>query len=220
VRKGEFLCSINGIALNSPEAGYFSPALDGYEGAWSYSDLWPGTSPLPSPPKAIPIPNGTRVDTKQPIGKLISQPQELRAIAWVDVTPSLKQDIDRSRIRIKQNENDWGLWAEIRTKAIISQKTKIYATLPFFTPEMIENRTFSWKIRAGDRNGIYVPNSSVIFRDGVMGVYIIKGNEAIFKKVEAFHADEDNFFITSGVFPGDMLILDAFRAREGQVNIW
>jgi hypothetical protein len=220
VRKGELLCRINGNALNSPEAGYFLPALDGYEREWNYSDLWPGTSPLPSPPKASPIPNGTHVDTKQPIGKLIPLPQELRAIAWIDVTPSLKRDIDRSRIRIKRNENDWGLWAEIRTKAIISQRTKLYVTLPFFTPEMTEMRTFSWKIYVGEQNGIYVPNSSVIFKDGVMGVFIIKGNEAAFRKVEAFHVDEDNFFINSGVIPGDVLILDAGKAREGEVSIW
>ena len=220
VRKGELLCSVNGVAQNSPDAGYFCPALDGYEGDWNYSLLWPGTSPLPSPPKATPIPNGTYVDNKQPIGKLIPQPQELRAIAWIDVTPSLERDFNRSRIKVKQIENDWGLWAEIRTKVIISQKTKIYVTLPFFTPEMAETRTFSWKISAGEQNGIYVPNSSVIFRDGVMGVYIIKGNEAIFREVEAFHVDEDNIFITSGIIPGDMLIIDATRAREGQVNVW
>lgn len=220
VRKGELLCKINGFALNSPEAGYFLPALDGYEGDWNYSYLWPGTSALPSPQKASPIPDGTYVDNKQPIGKLIPQPQELRAIAWIDVTPSLKRDIDRSRIKIKRNENDWGLWAEIRTKAIISQRAKIYVSLPFFTPEMTETRTFSWKIYVGEQNGIYVPNSSVILKDGVMGVYIIKGNEATFRKVEAFHADEDNFFINSGVIPGDILVLDAGKAREGEVNIW
>ncbi|MCL2147019.1 MAG: hypothetical protein FWH52_04335, partial [Synergistaceae bacterium] len=83
-----------------------------------------------------------------------------------------------------------------------------------------ESRTFSWKISAGEQNGIYVPNSSVIFKDGVMGVYIVNGNEAIFKEIEAFHADEDNIFITSGIIPGDMLIIDATRAREGQVNVW
>jgi len=220
VRKGELLCKINEKALNSPDAGYFLPALDGFEGSWNYSDLWPGTAPLPSPARASAIPNGSYIENKQPIGKLITQPQELRAIAWVDATPSLKQDIDRGRIRIKRNDNDWGVWAEIRTKNVISQKIKLYVTLPFFTPEMAEMRTFSWKINVGDRNGIYVPNSSVIFKDGVMGVYIVKGNEAIFKEVEAFLADEDNFFITSGVTPGDMLILDAGKAREGQVNVW
>jgi hypothetical protein len=220
VRKGELLCSINGVAQNSPDAGYFCPALDGYEDNWNYSLLWPGTSPLPSPPKATPILNGTHVDIKQPIGKIIPQPQELRAIAWIDVTPTLEQDIKRSRIKVRRIENDWGLWAEIRTKTVISQKTKIYVTLPFFTPEMAESRTFSWKISAGEQNGIYVPNSSVIFKDGVMGVYVIKGNEAIFSEVEAFHVDEYNFFITSGIIPGDMLIIDATRAREGQVNVW
>ena len=220
VRRGEILCRIDGTAVNSPEPGYFSPAFDGYEGDWNYSDLWPGTSPLPSPPRVSTIPNGTYVENMQPVGKLIAQPQELRAIAWVDFTPSLIQDIDRGRIRIKRSENDWGLWAEIRTKVIISQKIKLYVTLPFFTPEMTEIRTFSWKINVGDRNGIYVPNSSVIFRGGVMGVYLIRGNEAVFREIEAFHADEDNFFITSGVIPGDMLILDAGKAREGQVNIW
>ncbi|MCL1941182.1 MAG: hypothetical protein FWG09_04495 [Synergistaceae bacterium] len=220
VRKGELLCNINGKALNSPDAGYFIPALDGYEGNWKYSELWPGTSPLPSPPRASAIQNGTYIEARHPVGKLIPHPQELRAIAWVDYTQPLMQDIDRGRVKIKRNENDWGLWAEVRTKIQISQKIKLYVTLPFFTPEMTEARTFSWKINIGDRNGIYVPNSSVIFRNGVMGVYIIKGNEAIFKEVEAFHADEDNFFITSGVIPGDMLILDAGKAREGQVNVW
>ena len=220
VRRGEILCSINNIAVNSPGAGYFLPALDGYENNWSYSSLWPGTSPLPYPSKASPIPNGTRVENKQPIGKLIPMPQELRAIAWIDVTPSLNRDIDRNRVKIKRNENDWGLWAEIRTKTMISQRTKLYVTLPFFTPEMTEMRTFSWKIYVGEQNGIYVPNSSVIFKNGVLGVYIIKGNEASFNQVEAFHVDEESFFISSGVIPGDMLILNASKAREGEVNVW
>jgi len=220
VRRGELLGTVGGRAVNSPAAGYFTPALDGYEGRWRYSDLWPGASPLPSPPRASAIPNGTHVENRQPIGKLIPKPQELRAIAWIDSRPSLNHDIDRGRIRVKRSENDWGLWAEIRTKSIISKRIKLYVTLPFFTPEMTEMRTFSWIINIGDRNGIYVPNSSVIFRDGVMGVFVIRGNEAVFREVEAFHADEDNFFITSGVIPGDMLILDASRAREGQVNVW
>ena len=220
VRKGELLCRINGSAINSSEAGYFIPALDGYEENWNYSDLWLEASSLPSPTRAVYIPNETYVNKDQPIGKLIPQPQELRAIAWIDITPSLKQDLDRNRIRIKRSENDWGLWAEVRTMSIVSQKAKIYVTLPFFTPDMTEMRSFSWFINVGDRNGIYVSNSSVIFRDGVMGVYVVKGNKAIFKEVEAFHADEDNFFVTSGVIPGDILILDASKAREGQVNVW
>lgn len=220
VRKNEILCSIAGIAVRAPTAGYFIPAVDGLEEDWSYARIWTGTSSLPNVPEVTPVPNGSYIDSKQVIGKIIPHPQELRAVAWIDLTPSLKQDIDRRRVRVKRKDGEWGAWAEIRTTEVVSQRVKMYVSLPFFTPDMLKRRSFAWRIVVGDRHGLYVPNSAVIFRGGVMGVYVVRGNEATFRQVEAFHADEENFFITSGVTPGDLVILNAESAREGQVNIW
>lgn len=220
VRKSEPLCSVGVSAIRSPGAGYFIPGLDGFEGKWSYSKLWTGTSSLPVTNPVNLMKNGANIEAKQAIGKLIPQPQELRAIAWIDLTPSLQRDIDKRRIRIKRKEDEWGIWAEIRTTETVAQRAKIYLSLPFFSPDMLKQRSFSWKVVVGERHGVYVPNSSVILRDGEMGIYIVRRNEAIFKKIEAFHVDEDNFFITSGITPGDLIIIDANRAREGQVNIW
>ena len=94
VAKGEILAALDGVAVRAPYPAYFYPALDGQEGSWVYPKLWPDFAPFPEFHNAELIENGTFLGRGEPIGKLIPQPQTLRCIAYLDITPSLERALN------------------------------------------------------------------------------------------------------------------------------
>jgi hypothetical protein len=92
--------------------------------------------------------------------------------------------------------------------------------LPFFPPEVLKTRSFSCNVLTGNRQGVALPHSAVVVRDGELGVLVVQGNVTEFTKVEGFPADESNFFITKGVVPGNVVVLHADKVKEGVVRLW
>jgi hypothetical protein len=220
VSKGEPVAAIDGVAVKADVTGYFSPILDGQEGTWLYSKLWPDFSQFPPLKTPELLEEGSHLNKGEPLGKLVPQPQDLRCIAYLDKTLSLEQDIKRGFIEIKTEPAGKSRQAEVRTSAEKGQKVKVYITLPFFPPEILETRAFSCSVLTGNRQGVAVPHSAVMLRGGELGVLMVQGSITEFIQIEGFPADEDNFFIMKGVVPGNVVVLHADKVKEGVVRLW
>jgi hypothetical protein len=220
VAKGEAVAAVDGAAVRADVPGYFFPALDGQETQWVYSKLWAGTSQFPAVEEAKPIENGKSLRRGSAVGKLVPQPQDLRCIAYLDKTPSLVWDIRRGFIRIRTEPDGKSRRASVRASFIIGQKIKLYVTLPFFPPSALRSRFFSCSVLTGDRQGVSVPDSAVVLRDGKLWVLLIQGSVAEFKEIEGFPADEENFFVTKGLTSGNLVVRHADKGREGAIRPW
>lgn len=220
VAKSEAVAAVDGVAVKVGTPGYFMPALDGQEGVWVYSRLWPGISQFPIAGNVVPLENGTRLRKGEPVGKLVPQPQDLRCIAYLDRTPALEKDIKLGYVEIRTEPYGKIRRAAVRAFINAGQKVKVYLTLPFFPPALLRSRTFSCSVVTGDRQGVVLPDTAVLLRDGKLGVLLVKGSITEFTEVEGFPADEVNFFITKGIVPGNVVVLHADRVKEGVIRLW
>lgn len=223
VGKGDTVAVVDGpsgkMAVKAERAGYFLPALDGAEGGWSYSAFWPGMDPLPAAPAPVFFQPGGRVDKGGAVGKLIIQPQDLRCILYADATPSLTQDVRRGFVRVKTRPDEWPLRAEVRAARFRESKVKLYLTLPFFPSSVVSSRELPLILEAGEKTGVAVPESAVIIRDGKLGVLMVDDG-VHFKQVAGVPVEEGRFFITGGLKPGQIVVLDAQSGKEGKIRLW
>ena len=220
VMKGEAVAALDGVAVNAGTAGYIVPALDGEEGTWVYSRLWPGITAFPTSGALSILDNGARLRKGDPVGKLVPQPQDLRCIAYLDKTNSLAQDIKNGFIEIRAKPDDKVQRAAVRAYWDTGQKIKVYLTLPFFPASTILTRTFSCNVLTGSLRGVSVPDSAVIQRSGETGVLMVLGSMTEFNEVEGFPIEGNNYFITKGILPGNVVVLHADRIKEGAVRLW
>ena len=222
VSKGDMLAALDGTAVRAPYPAYFYPALDGQEGQWVYSRLWPEFAPFQFFRPAVLLENGIQLRKGAPIGKLVPQPQTLRCIAYLDRTPSLERSLQvkNATIRIRTEPEGKERKAEVVAVKPAGQKIKVSLRLPFFPPEALRTRAFSARVVAEDQQGVMVPDSAVITRDGRNIIFLMQGARVVSQDVKGFPADEKSFFIVAGVMPGNKLVLDAGNAKEGVVRAW
>ena len=210
--KGEMLAALDGRAVYAPYPAYFYPGLDGQEGSWVYPKLWPDFAPFPEFSNASLIENGTHLHRGDPIGKLVPQPQVLRCIAYLDRTPSLERALrnkDNPTIRIKTEYEGKERKADVVAAKVSGQKIKVYLRLPFFPPNVLRSRAFKASVVTSVEQGVMVPDTAVITKEGKNMVYVVQGNSPTLQAIEGFPADEQNFFIEKGVRHGSKLILNA-----------
>lgn len=227
VSKGEILAALDGTAVYSPYPAYFYPALDGQEGSWVYTRLWPDFAPFPEFGNASLIENGTPLHRGDAIGKLVPQPQTLRCIAYLDSSPSLERALrnkENAVIRIRTEIEGKDRKADVVAVKSSGQKLKVYLRLPFFPPNILRSRKFTASVITDVQQGVMVPDSAVITLKGKNMVFIVHGNSTELHEVEGFPADERNFFIEKGVEPGNRLILNAdkinFNFKDENIRIW
>ena len=222
VAKGEVVAALDGAAVRVPAPGYFFPALDGQEGHWVYSRLWPEFAPFPFFRSAVLLENGTQLRKGAPVGKLVPQPQFLRCIAYLDCSPSIERSLQRKnatiKIRMEPDGKDRG--AEVVAVKFSGQKIKVCLRLPFFPASVLYSRAFSCRVITGDLQGVMVPDTAVVTRDGRNLVFVVQGSRVLSQDVEGFPADEKHFFITKGVMPGNKLILHADKTLSGVIRLW
>ena len=209
------------MAVRAPEQGYFVAGYDGAEEKWSYSQFWSGEGTLPSSPSFVRIGEGAHVARGDPVGKMIPQPQELRCIAFVDLSPLLVKALDEGVVRVRVRDAEWPLKTKVRVfQKLHERRGKIYLSLPFFPIDIVQSRLVSYRIMAGGYSGVSVPESSVVMRNGRMGVFVVEGTVSKFVEVKGMPLPEHLFLATEGLTPGKVVILDADTAREGTVRLW
>jgi hypothetical protein len=110
--------------------------------------------------------------------------------------------------------------ATVRAYLDAGQKIKVYLTLPFFPASTITSRSFAGSVLTGNLRGVAVPDSAVILRGGRTGVFMVLGGMTEFREVEGFPVEGNNFFITNGVVPGNVVVLHADGVTEGVIRLW
>ena len=224
VARGETVAVIGSssgkMAVRSESVGYFVPGLDGAEGEWRYSFHWPGMAPLPASPAFAEFSSGVFVRRGDPVGKLISQHQELRCVLYADVTPALQKDIQTGFVRVKTEAHGWPGRAAVRASRFLGTKMKLYLTLPFFSLENVKSREIALFLETGEHVGVAVPESSVRYREGKLGVFQVEGNIVKFKEIEGLPVEGHRFFVQKGLQSGNIVVLNAERAKEGKIRLW
>lgn len=238
VSKGEMIAALDGTAVRAPYPAYFYPALDGQEGHWTYSRLWPEFAPFPFFKPAALLEDGSLLRKGAPIGKLVPQPQALRCIAYLDSTPAIERMLHGpgAVLRIKLAPDDKELKAEVVAvksagptgsssqgdlgATLMGQKIKICLRLPFFPPDLLRSRAFSAQVVTGEQQGVMLPDSAVIVKDGRHVVFLVQGNRAVSQDVDGFPVGGEKFFVVKGLSPGNTLIRDAERMPRDILRIW
>jgi hypothetical protein len=220
VVKNEVVAKVDGVDVKVSTVGYFSPALDKQEGNWFYSRLWSDASAFFPPDEAVAKEDGAVLRKGEPLGKLVEQPQDLKCIAYLDKTPSLVRDIEKGWVNIKMDPNGKSRRAEVRTYANAGQKIKVCLTVPFFPPSVLLRRAFSCTVLTGNQQGVSIPETAVILKEGKQGVFVMQGSLLKFVEVEGFSVDKNYFLVTKGLLSGNMVALYADKVTEGAIILW
>jgi hypothetical protein len=130
------------------------------------------------------------------------------------------KDIHNGFVDIKEKSDSKSQRAAVRAYWDMGQKLKVYLTLPFFPPSVLTTRGFSCSALTGNMRGVSVPDSTVVFREGKMGVLMVRGSMTEFTEVAGFPTEKGNFFITEGLHPGSLVVLYADKVKEGVVRLW
>lgn len=206
--------------LKAPDTGYFIAALDGMEGRIEYSDLWSGADRLPVASDPVFIADGSSVKKGQAIGRFVLQPSDLRLLAWVDVSATLKRHVDDGFVRLKFLPDSFPFEAEVRAVRYFGAKAKLYLSLPFFPPEILESRNAVFSLFLGDHRGVTVPETAVVLKDRRQMVFVVEGDRIKGRTVEGFTFSKNRFLVLQGLKPGELVIVNGAGVKEGEIRIW
>ncbi|EHM09659.1 hypothetical protein TheveDRAFT_0498 [Thermanaerovibrio velox DSM 12556] len=218
VPAGAVVATVNGVPVKTPVQGIFTARLDQMEGKWRYQYLWDNRDNLPAPPP--PKPPKRSASPGEPIGKVVEQPQEIRFLGYVDMVGTVPQALKERRLPVRKDRFDMNLFGEVRFYEVMGPKALVYMDLPWVTEDIITQRTLNILVEAGRFDGVAVPESSVVQRNGSYGVYVVRGNVASFRPVEGRPVGSQRFLVTKGLAMGEAVIVDGRLAREGRVQLW
>ena len=221
VGRGSIVAVVGGRAVKAYQQGYFIAGKDGQESKWRYSLLWMADQKMFAEKfKAKTFIENSPAARGQIIGKIIEQPQELRFIGYMPMRGNLDEQLEQKKLRVRFDADDTVSYAEIRVTQPADRLTKIYVTMPWFSPEMISSRNYELIIDAGQTEGAVVPYSAVLMKNGQAGVYLIRGARVVFVPVEGRKIENNKFIVTKGIQVGDAIVADSSGAREGRIQLW
>jgi hypothetical protein len=206
--------------VKAPQEGYFVAGLDGLEGEWRYSSIWPGYDELPKASPLTMFKDGQSVKKGSPVGKIISQPQDLRFIGYADISGNLERDLASNAVMVKMDLLDTPSRADVRVYEKIGHRVKLYLSAPWFPPSAVLSRNCDMIIEAGSMTGVIIPESSITIREGSRGAFVVNGSNAVFTKVEGRFIGSSRFLVTKGMKLGDAVIVNGSSAREGRIKLW
>jgi hypothetical protein len=224
VARGALLARVEGSGrsreIRAPDTGIFVAASDGEEGRWRYSRLWPDPDRVLSPPASRFRKEGDRVEAGEVLGRLIPQPQELRAIGFLPADPKIDEQLRDGRLLVRMDPLDTPAEARIRVYERYGGNVKLYVSLPWFPPALVVSRRANLLVRTGEVAGVAVPETAVTIRDGRMGVFQVEGNIAVFREIRGQSLSGGRYLISSGLKLGDAVVADGDGAEEGRIRLW
>jgi hypothetical protein len=223
VSKGETVAVVRtgnrDMDVKAPQSGYFVPGLDGLEGKWTFSGTWPGDGQLPTAGNLSLKLEGTRIYVGKGLGKLVPQPQDLRAIAYLGMDEGTRGQIKRGFVL-------FSLAGERPQKALIravqdyGPKAKIYITLPYFPMEVMSSRLREIEFFHGERKGVVLPESAILQKSGGMGVFAFDSGKLEYRGVKGQPLPGSRFLVTEGLKAGELVLSRASLGAERKVLLW
>jgi len=207
-------------ALQVEQPGFFLAALDNLEGKWNYNTLWRGSARFPEIRPLQFIPEGTVVEKGDAVGKMIYQPQPLRAVIYVQAISGLKEEIADQRLELRKTKEDLPFEAEVRAADPMGSMVKLYLTVPFFPKSMVLSRKEDFFLYLGEKKGVVVPESAVTVKEGRLWTYVVKGDVSSAREIRGIPLQKERFLVTGGLAPGEMVLVESAKGKEGVVRIW
>jgi hypothetical protein len=207
-------------ALQVEQPGFFLAALDGLEGKWNYNTLWREAARFPEVRPLEFIPDGTVLEKGDAIGKMIYQPQPLRAVIYVQAVSGLKEGIASQRLELRKTRLDLPFKAEVRAVKQMGPMMKLYLTIPFFPKKMVLSRKEDFFLYLGEKKGVVVPESAVATKEGRLWVYVVKGDTSVAREITGIPLQKKRFLVTNGLAPGEIVLIESAKGKEGVVRIW
>lgn len=220
VAKGEQIATVGGVRISAPASGYFLAGIDGLENSWHYSSLWTSAKGSFTPKPLHWSSEGDNLPAGVPIGKLVLQPQELRCIVFLPPDEGIYKNLKSGFLNLKLDPLDTPSQATVRVYESQGREIKAYLSLPWFPPGVVTSRFASLKMVTGERSGVMIPSTALTFFDGKWGVFVVRGNESVFREVSGSKLSNGGFLVTSGLKAGDAVITDGSKAHEGRVQLW
>lgn len=210
-----------GTPVRVPSRGYFLPALDGAEDSWEYSKLWLGSGLLPTPPQSRWVQDLAPLDSSRAVGRLIELPQDPRAIFYLNLTDTLKNALERGTLTIRRSSRGPKWSAHVRVFVKYSeQRAKVCLEMPYFPIDMVSSREADFLVCSDEDSGLLVPDSAVTIKNGAYGVFELVGDRLIFRSVTGKPVGDGMFFVSSGLSPGNPVMVNADSAEEKRVRLW
>ncbi|MGC9489654.1 MAG: hypothetical protein ACP5CD_00295 [Thermovirgaceae bacterium] len=207
-------------ALQVEKPGFFLAALDGLEGQWNYNTLWRGSARFPEIRPLKFIPDGAVLEKGDDIGKMIYQPQSLRAVIYVQAVPGLKEEIADQRLKLRKTKEDLPFEVEVRAFKQMGPMVKLYLTIPFFPKKTVLSRKEDFFLYLGEKKGVVVPESAVTTKEGRLWVYVVKGDTSVAREIRGIPLQKERFLVTDGLAPGEIVLIESAKGKEGVVRIW
>ncbi len=210
-----------GTPVRVSSRGYFLPALDGAEDSWDYSTLWLGSGLLPAAPKIAWVRDLAPLEKNKTVGKLIYLPQQPRAIFYLNLTDTLRAALDRGTISIRRESRGPKWSAHVRVFVKYDElRAKVCLDMPYFPIDMVRSRETRFLVCSDEDSGLIVPDTAVTIRNGTYGVFELVGDRIVFRGVAGKPVGDGMFFVSSGLAPGNPVILNAENAEEKRVRLW
>ncbi len=223
VSKGEIVAEIisgpKRVAIQAPKSGYFVPGLDGLEGKWSFSGVWPGDGEIPQGRHLKWKKDGENVAGGRAIGKLVPQPQDLRAVAYIGADEAARRQIKSGAVLFSMN-GERPQKARIRAVQDYGSKAKVYLTLPFFPLQAVSSRSGEVDFFHSGIEGVVVPESAVLQKDGGLGVFAFSSGKLQYRGVTGQPLPKSLFLVTGGLKAGDLVLGQASLGAERKVVLW
>ena len=196
--------------VKSNDSGYFIGGTDGYEDV-SMDDI--DVSYMED------LENKNITLNTDEFGKIITDFNWTLAVL-VD-TIQVEQMEDASRLRIHlENISDKEIPVEIIEVKKEGDKSVVFLQGDFTSQEILEARTTDVKIILREHSGIKIPKESTRVKEGVLGVYSLRGHQAVFKKIEPIFEKDDYYLIESNntaIIIGDKIITESKQLDENQI---
>lgn len=197
--------------ITSPRAGYFIYGIDGYENiekdqidveylSQAYED-------------------DIELDYSNVFGKIATGFNwQLAVVVENEQVTQMKQ---ASKLRILiEDLSDKEILVDIVDVVVDGDKSIVYLQSNFINEDILQTRVTDVKIILREYEGLQVPKESTRIVDGVMGIYCLRGYQAVFKEINIILEKENYYLIDFNgidIINGDKVIIESKELTDKQV---
>ena len=196
--------------VKSSHAGYFICGTDGYENV-SVDEI--NVSYMEA------LKNKNISLNTDEFGKIITNFNWTLAVLVDTTMVEAMEDASRLRIYL-ENVSHNEIPVEIIDIKTEGDKSIVFLQGDFTSQEILEARTTDVKIILREHSGIKIPKEATRVKDGVLGIYSLRGHQAVFKKIEPIFEKDDYYLIESNgtaIISGDKIITESKQLNENQI---
>lgn len=207
--ESQVLNQINKII--SPKAGYFVYGIDGYENiqkeAVNVSFLENAYN------------SEISLDSSKIFGKIVTD------FSWTLAVVVTNEEAEK----IKNNNSIKLLFEDLSDKEILVEtidivkeddKSIVYFKSDFINEKILQTRITDVKIILNEYEGLQIPKEATRIKDGVLGVYSIRGFEVVFKKIDIILEKDDYYLIKFNgidIINGDKVVTESKELLDDKI---